>query len=193
MPDHPMNDATTRVSQLSEAACVSRAQDGDAEAFERLVRDYEAELFRLAYRMLGDRGDAEDAVQESFVAVWRRLPTLLDPQAFRAWIFHIATRRCLTVLQRRARRRTDVTRGEDFEAETQAHTQLADTGDGPEEAAEHAAQRRSLDQVLATLPPDQQACWVLHELHDLTYPEIAYASASRSARYADGSPGPGRT
>ena len=84
------------------------------------------ELFRLAYRMLGDRGEAEDAVQETFVVVWRQLPTLVDPQAFRAWIYHIATRRCLNVLQRRSRQRTDVTRSDDFEAETR--TQAPATG-----------------------------------------------------------------
>ena len=160
---------------LSETAWVTRAQDGDAYAFEQLVRSYEAELFRLGYRMLGDRGEAEDAVQETFVVVWRQLPTLVDTQAFRAWIYHIATRRCLNVLRRRSRRRTDVTHDEDFEAETQPHTRVVDRGDGPEAAAQVAAVRQSLEQVLATLPPEQRACWVLNELHDLTYPEIAFA------------------
>ena len=72
--------------ELSETTWVSRAQDGDPTAFEHLVRAYEAELFRLAYRMLNDRGEAEDTIQETFVVVWRQLPTLNDPQAFRAWI-----------------------------------------------------------------------------------------------------------
>lgn len=161
--------------ELSETTWVSRAQDGDPTAFEHLVRAYEAELFRLAYRMLNDRGEAEDTIQETFVVVWRQLPTLNDPQAFRAWIYHIATRRCLNVL-RRSRQRTEVTRGDDFEAETQPHTRAADQGDGPEAVATTEATRRSLEDVLATLPHEQQACWVLHELHDLTYPEIAYAT-----------------
>ncbi|HVK36063.1 MAG TPA: RNA polymerase sigma factor [Microlunatus sp.] len=164
-----------QVPRLSETAWVNRAQDGDARAFEQLVRAYEGELFRLAYRMLADRGEAEDAVQETFVVVWRQLPTLVDPQAFRAWIYHIATRRCLNVLQRRSRQRTDVTRGDDFEAETKTKTSLQDRGEGPEAAAQATAVRQSLEQVLATLPPEQRACWVLNELHDLTYPEIAFA------------------
>ena len=148
---------------------------GDASAFEQLVRAYEGELFRLAYRMLGDRGEAEDAVQETFVVVWRQLPTLVDPPAFRAWIYHIATRRCLNVLQRRSRQRTDVTRSDDFEAETRTQAPVHDRGVGPEAAAQATAVRQSLEQVLATLPPEQRACWVLNELHDLTYPEIAFA------------------
>ena len=167
--------SSSAVPRLSETAWVNRAQDGDASAFEQLVRTYEGELFRLAYRMLGDRGEAEDAVQETFVVVWRQLPTLVDPQAFRAWIYHIATRRCLNVLQRRSRQRTDVTRSDDFEAETRTQAPLHDRGEGPEAAAQTTAVRQSLEQVLATLPPEQRACWVLYELHDLSYPEIAFA------------------
>ena len=173
-PELPTVSGTAAPS-LSESTWVSRAQDGDAAAFERLVRTYEAELFRLAYRMLGDRGEAEDAVQETCVVVWRQLPTLVDPQAFRAWIYHIATRRCLNVLRRRSRQRTDVTRGDDFESETQVSTPVPDRGDGPEATAQATAVRQSLEDVLATLPPEQRACWVLNELHDLTYPEIAFA------------------
>ncbi len=174
-PTRSVPPPSAETPRLSETAWVARAQDGDAGAFEHLVRAYEGELFRLGYRMLGDRGEAEDAVQETFVVVWRQLPTLDDPQAFRAWIYHIATRRCLNVLRRRRSRRTDVTHSEDFEAETGSQAWLHDRGDDPEAAAQTSAVRQSLEEVLATLPPEQRASWVLNELHDMTYPEIAYA------------------
>lgn len=156
---------------------MTRAQDGDVAAFEHLVHAYQADLFRLAYRMLFDRGAAEDAVQETFVAVWRRLPSLVDPLAFRAWIYHIASRRCLNVLRVRSRQRTEVTRGPDFEHETQSRSRSAAAAgdDDPAVAAQTRATRRGLDEVLATLPPDQRVCWVLHELHELSYAAIAYA------------------
>ena len=80
------------------------------------------------------------------------------------------------MLRRRSRQRTEVTRGDDFEAEILPHTRTDDSGDSPEAAVTTAAQRQSLEDVLGTLPHEQQACWVLHELHDLTYPEIAYAT-----------------
>ncbi|GAA1846445.1 RNA polymerase sigma factor [Microlunatus capsulatus] len=160
------------VAPLVEATVVARAQDGDVGAFEQLVRRYEAEIFRLAYRMLSDRGEAEDVVQDSFVLVWRQLPTLQDPQAFHAWLYHLATRRCLDVLRARARRRTDLAATDD--ALDDRVDDRAARGRGPAELAEVAAQVRGLDAVLATLPDEQRACWVLKELHDLSYPEIAY-------------------
>ena len=163
-------DAAAR--DLDEATRVSRAQDGDASSFAILVRRYQAELFRLCYRMLSDRGEAEDAVQDVFVLVWRRLPTLSDPLAFRSWIYQVATRHCLNLLRRRGRQRTDLARDPDSGADTLADT---DHRADPAGSAEDEAARRGLDGVLATLPADQRACWVLSQLHELTYPQIAYA------------------
>ena len=161
---------------LSEATVVARAQDGDTAAFEQLMQTYQAELFRLAYRMLHDRGEAQDVVQDTFVLVWRKLPTLADPQAFHGWIYQIATRSCLQVSRTRARRRTDLTSGTDADFEARSQTLDAERGTGPPEVAQATAQRESLDVVLADLPGDQRACWVLKELHDLTYPEIAFVT-----------------
>ena len=162
---------------FSETTTVARAQDGDTDAFEQLVRSYEADLLRLGFRMMSDRGDAQDAVQDTFVLAWRRLPSLLDPQAFRAWIYQLMTRRCLNLLRIRTRRRTSTTTGPDFELETQPGTPIAagSAATSPATAAQASAMQDGLTAALATLPPDQRACWVLHEMHDLTYPAIAYA------------------
>lgn len=161
---------------LTETTVVARAQDGDTAAFEQLVWTYEGELFRLGYRMLGDRGDAQDAVQDAFVLAWRRLPSLLDPQAFRAWIYQLMTRRCLNVLRVRARRQTDVAARGDLANEVDTGIPPTTSGaDSPPAVVQAQAVRDGLTVALATLPPEQRACWVLHELHDLSYPAIAYA------------------
>lgn len=160
----------------AEATLVGRAQDGDVEAFETLVQRYQGRVFRLAYRMLFDRAESEDVVQDTLVTVWRRLPALVDPAAFRGWLYQIATRRCLSILRTRARRNTQAVEQEQLQ-DHQDHAQLerAPSAEDPATVAEYRAQLQGLDQVLTTLPDDQRACWVLRELHDLTYPEIAYA------------------
>ena len=106
VPSSPVAGAPSPPRVFSEATTVARAQDGDTDAFEQLVRSYEADLFRLGFRMLSDRGEAQDAVQDTFVLAWRRLPSLLDPEAFRAWIYQLMTRRCLNILRVRVRRHT---------------------------------------------------------------------------------------
>lgn len=159
---------------LAEATLVARARDGDVAGFEQLVRAYEGELVRLGYRMLGDIGEAQDAAQEAMTLAWTKLPTLVDPQAFHAWVYRLMTRHCLNVLRTRGRRRTGVGRLADVE--TQQRDVAADAaGTGPAQRAQADALREGLTGALAALPSDLRACWVLNAMHDLTYPEIAYA------------------
>lgn len=161
---------------VAEATIVGRAQDGDLAAFEQLLRHYQGPLFRLAYRLLGDRGEAEDALQDTMVQVWRKLPGLMEPLVFRSWVYQIMTRRCLSLLRTRSRRGVDPVGAEEL-AELGAG-QRATAGEGggdPADSAEIRAQLQGLNEVLALLPEDQRVCWVLRELHQLSYAEIAYA------------------
>jgi RNA polymerase sigma-70 factor (ECF subfamily) len=169
----PSVESPAEQRALRESTLVARAQDGDSAAFARLARAYEAELVRLGFRMLSDLGEAQDAVQDTLLQAWRKLPTLADPLAFHAWVYQLMTRRCLTMLRKRNRRHTVAAPDEQLEAAS--GPRAVDRGDGPEAQAQTQAVRDGLSAALTQLPAELRACWVLNSMHDLTYPEIAYA------------------
>jgi RNA polymerase sigma-70 factor (ECF subfamily) len=164
--------ALTRPEDLDEATVVARAQDGNLDAFEYLVETYQGRLFRLAFRMLHDRGEAEDVVQDTLVACWRKLPLLINVQAFSGWLYQMATNRCLDSLRRRSGHPEVVQEPVALQTIAGSVTEPGAAGD-PAREAEISCEIDGLATALLTLPPGQRACWILREIHDRSYAEIA--------------------
>jgi RNA polymerase sigma-70 factor (TIGR02960 family) len=91
-----------------EEATLARARAGDDEAFRELSEPYRRELQVHCYRILGSMQDAEDLVQETLLAAWRGLDTFEGRASVRAWLYRIATNRCLNALRARSRRPREV-------------------------------------------------------------------------------------
>src|SRR3954462_9048321 len=89
---------------MTDAAVLTRARAGDGEAFRSLVEPYGRELQFHCYRILGSLQDAEDMLQETLLAAWRGLEDFEGRASLRAWLYRIATNRCLTPLRARGRR-----------------------------------------------------------------------------------------
>ncbi|HXE57571.1 MAG TPA: sigma-70 family RNA polymerase sigma factor, partial [Gemmatimonadales bacterium] len=86
-----------------DAALARRAAAGDPKAFELLVRRHYERCLRFALHLLGDRRDAEEAVQDTFVRAHRALPGYEERQRFEAWLFRVLVNRCRTMAARRRR------------------------------------------------------------------------------------------
>jgi RNA polymerase sigma-70 factor, ECF subfamily len=156
-------DVETPTPALDDLTLVARARDGDITAYEQLVLRYQGPMYRLAVRMLADRGDAEDVVQEVFLTAWRRLGQLQEDAAFVGWLYRATTNRCLNVI--RARRPTSDVELDEVES-TSGETR-------PERAAETSEQMTALSVALGQLTGEQRACWLLREVHGRSYEEIA--------------------
>lgn len=154
----------------ADAALVARAQSGDLEAFEVLVRRYQRGILRFCRGMLGNGPDAEDAVQDVMVTAWRRLPTLRAAEAVSTWLYRIASHRCIDTIRKR---RPD---GGD-PAEREAGQTASESGRrpaaGPEGDTETRLALADLRRHVAALPVVQREAWTLREIHGLGYQEIA--------------------
>jgi RNA polymerase sigma-70 factor (ECF subfamily) len=148
--------------QSDDHSLVARARDGDTTAFEELVRRYSGPVYRIARRVLGEHGAADDAAQEAFITAWRRIGEIRAEQAFAAWIYRIVTTRAINAARSHAHEA-----GID-----QALLPASGVGD-PEQHALAAGLRAAIARALGMLTPPQRACWVLRELEGLSYDEIA--------------------
>jgi RNA polymerase sigma-70 factor (ECF subfamily) len=147
----------------SDARLVALARAGDRAAFEKLVRRHMSGAYAVALAELGDAGDAEDAVQDSFISALEQLDGCRDPAAFGSWLRRIVRNRARSV-----RRRERVRRTEPLD-EMPARPSTSD----PQRDLSRAEWRRRLEAALARLSPVQRAVVLMHDLEGYKHREIA--------------------
>ena len=152
------------VSDLPDSAIVPRVLDGDVEVYAVLVDRYRDRLYRFAVNMLGDRDDAEEAVQDAFVRGFRALASCRDPNRFDGWLFRILVNRCRTHGARRRRRAMT------FVEDTTALDQVPSRETSPEELDEWST---AVTLALAALPTEQREAFLLKYVEERSYDEMA--------------------
>ena len=135
-------------------------------SWEQVVNEHSGRVYRLSYRLTGNRHDAEDLTQEVFVRVFRSLNSY-TPGTFEGWLHRITTNLFLDQVRRRQRIRFDALPDD-------AGDRLAGQADlGPERAWEHNNLDHDVQRALDTLPPEFRAAVVLCDIEGLSYEEIA--------------------
>jgi RNA polymerase sigma-70 factor (ECF subfamily) len=150
---------------MTDATLVRQVLQGDTAAFTLLVDRHAAACTRFAMRMLGNREDAEDATQESFLRAYRSLARYEERQAFRTWLFQILVNRCRTAAVRRQRRQR-MFLVDDSAVASASVRPLADSTE----------LRAELQRAIGTLDPEQREAFLLKHVEQLSYDEMAEAT-----------------
>ncbi len=148
---------------MDDRDLIASAQQGDRQAFTKLVGRHQRNIVSLTYRMCGDLRLAEDAAQEAFVRVWQNLNSYKPQYAFRSWLYRIAANAALDAL-RRERPTADID-----------SLSLADLGTSPEQSAEDNERAAHVRQAIAQLSESLRVVLILREYQGLRYQEIADA------------------
>lgn len=154
---------TISPATAAEPRLLRRARSGDVRAFEALIALHDRALRRLAYRLLGDAGAMDDALQEAYVKAYRSLRSFAGDAAFGTWLHRIVANACHDELRRRAR---------SGHGPFELDERQPDIAPGP---AREVAARLDLAAALGTLAPELRAAVLLVDAEGLTYEQAGAA------------------
>lgn len=146
----------------SDADLVAAIRGGNLDAFTRLVRRYRDRHMRFAVRMLGDRFDADDALQSAWLRVFRHLDQCSDPRRFATWAYSIVANECRSLTFRRVRRERRIVNDDAIMAAAQVP-----------DAFERRFAGEEIEIALAALDIDQREAFVMKYVDELSYDEMA--------------------
>lgn len=162
---HGMSISAGTVHQ-DDLALAERCRQGDFDAFESLYREHASRLFSLAVRMLGNKTDAEDMLQEIFLTAHRKLQSYRGDARLSTWLFRLATNLCLDHLRSKSTRMTQATSSLDDDNAMEP----VSTSPG---AVLGTVQNIDMERAVAKLPQGCRAAFLLHDVEGFEHREVA--------------------
>ena len=148
-----------------EARLIARSQQQDHEAFGQLVDRHASVIVNLAYRMVGNRADAEDLAQDAFLAAFKALPTFRADSKFSTWLYRIAANKCKDWLRAKHPPAVELDDNEALAAHVvEPHT--------PERLLSQQQVAQQLDEAIQRLPPLYREAFVLKHIEGLSYEDM---------------------
>ena len=158
-PDQPVG--------VEDAQLVARSLTQDHEAFGQLIDRHAAKIVNLAYRMVGNRAEAEDLAQEAFLTAFKALSTFRADSKFSTWLYRIATNKCKDWL--RVKRPGMGQQDVDIDETLDIHIAEVQT---PERLLSQQQVAQELEQAIQRLPPLYREAFVLKHIEGLSYEEM---------------------
>jgi RNA polymerase sigma-70 factor (ECF subfamily) len=154
-----------------EALWLSQAREGDRAAFGKLVEAFQRPVYNLAYRMLSNSREAEEAAQEAFIRAWTRLSSYNPAHKYSTWMLTITSNYCIDLLRKRRAILLSI------DEPLPSHPALmSEKRTGPEAQFVSGEREVMVQKLLGALPDEYREAVVLRYWYDLSYEEIAEAT-----------------
>lgn len=160
---------------LTDAALVQRVRAGDYSSFETLVRRHEKKIYNLAYRMMDNREDASDILQETFLQAFRKLDGFKGESGFSTWIYRIAVNLCLMKKRKeKGRRVISLDAPVLYQRQKELRTAVPDDwSKDPSVSLENKELKKKLAEAIKELPEDYRTVFLLREVQGLSNEKAA--------------------
>lgn len=160
------------MKEEAEKLLIEKAMQGDLNAFEVLVKQYEGKVFAVAYRLCGDRQEGEDLAQEAFLKAWRGLSKFRGEAALATWLVTIVTNIWRDRQRRHQLKSVSLDEPKSFE-DGEVFYQVSDQGPGPEALYETKELQQQLQALINELKPEFRMVLVLRDIQGYSYEEVA--------------------
>jgi RNA polymerase sigma-70 factor (ECF subfamily) len=178
-----MTDSTGNPRE-GDAEAIELTLGGDRDAFRALVERHSPSVFRLAYRLTGNRHDAEEVVQEAFLRAYQKLEQFESRANFGTWVYRIAANYAIDRMRQRraeeAKREEPSRRGAET-AETSPLNLVPDGAPSPERLAQNVELRRQIERALEALTEAERTAFVMRHWEGCGIDEIAEALDSNTS------------
>lgn len=160
-------------SRKKDLDLIERVLNGDERAYERLVTDYHNLVFGIVLRLVGNKTDAEDLVQEVFVKVYRYLDRYNGEFAFATWIIKIASNHSIDFLRKSKLKTTSLDVNADEKESSGSFKQYAANTPAPDKVLLKKEQKKIIEDAIDELPEKYRVIIVLRHTEEKNYDEIA--------------------
>lgn len=156
-----------------EENLIKRCKNGDRDAFNELVLEYQDRVINLAYNLLSDRDDAYDAAQETFIKIYRNIGSFRGDSSFITWVYRITSNVCKDLLRKRMKQSNTVSLSPADESGESQFTDIKDDRRTPEECLEATELQREVRQALSELKKEYREIIVYCDMEQMSYEEVS--------------------
>ncbi|NLW12098.1 MAG: sigma-70 family RNA polymerase sigma factor [Clostridiaceae bacterium] len=160
----------------NEGKWLKQAKEGNTDAFANIVELYLPKIYSLCLKLTGNKEDAEDCVQDTFIKVWTSLGEFRESSSIYTWIYRIAANTCNDHLRKMSRHRVLSLEGAAMEDDVVPLLYIRDDRPLPDEQLANRESAENVRRLLQELPDNMREVLVLRDIQQLSYKEISLAT-----------------